>query len=134
MNVDGRYLILMCIFYLITIGVETPVLLVGLSRRHPIRHRVFAGVWLTACTYPIVWLVLPALIDPRENEVLYLTVAETFAPVAECVLFWLMFGKAKPRTQYAFWRDMITITVANLASFGVGKLITLNTNPWEWVR
>ena len=133
MNVDGRYLVLMCIFYLFPIAVETPVLVLGLSRRHPLRHRLFAGVWLTACTYPIVWLVLPAIFNPLEKEALYLTVAETFAPLAECLLFWLMFGKAEPRTKAFFWQDMIAITVANLASFGVGKLITTNWNVWQWV-
>ena len=56
----GRdYLVQMAVGYLFTISVETPVLLVGLSRRHPIRHRLFAGVWLTACTYPVVWLSGP---------------------------------------------------------------------------
>jgi hypothetical protein len=45
--------------YLFTILIETPVLLIGLSRRHSIRQRLFAGVWLTACTYPIVVLVMP---------------------------------------------------------------------------
>lgn len=134
MNVDGRLLVLMCIFYLITVAVELPVLLVGLSRRHPLRHRLFAGFWLTACTYPIVWLVLPAVIDRRDYNALYLAVAETFAPLAECVLFWLMFGKAELRTSRSFWRDMIAIVVANLASFGVGVLINLNTDPWSWVR
>ena len=133
MNVDGRYLVLMGILYLITIGVETPCLVVGLSRRHPLRHRLFSGFWLTACTYPIVWLVLPALFDPRDDEVLYLAVAETFAPLAECLLFWFMFGKAEPYTRANFWRDNIAITVANLASFGVGKMITLRWNVWQWV-
>jgi hypothetical protein len=130
---DGR-LVLMSIFYLITVGVELPVLLIGLSRRHPLRHRIFAGFWLTACTYPIVWLVLPEMINRKEYNGLYLAVAETFAPLAECVLFWFMFGKAEPRTQGAFWRDMIAITIANLASFGVGVLINQNTDPWSWVR
>lgn len=134
MNVDGRLFVLMCIFYLITVAVELPVLLVGLSRRHPLRHRLFAGFWLTACTYPIVWLVLPAVIDRRDYNTLYLAVAETFAPLAECVLFWLMFGKAEPRTSRNFGRDMIAIVVANLASFGIGVLINSNTDPWRWVR
>jgi hypothetical protein len=44
--------------------------------------RLFAGAWLTACTYPVVWLVLPPLFEERS---LYLLAAETFAPVAEWV-------------------------------------------------
>ena len=78
--------------YLFTIAIETPVLVVGLSRRHPLSHRLFAGAWLTACTYPVVILVLPMLFDPGEQRGLYLAVAETFAPVAECLLFWAAFG------------------------------------------
>ena len=38
--------------YLLTILIETPILLVGLSKRHPIKRRLLAGLWLTACTYP----------------------------------------------------------------------------------
>ena len=48
--------------YLFTISIETPILLVGLSSRHSLRRRLLAGIWLTACTYPIVTLVLPLLL------------------------------------------------------------------------
>jgi hypothetical protein len=67
--------------YLLTILIETPVLLIGLSRRHSIKRRLVAGVWLTACTYPIVVLVLP-LVFANYSRALYLTIAEIFAPVA----------------------------------------------------
>ena len=123
---NGRYLILMCILYLITIAVETAILVVALSKRHPLRHRIFAGIWLTACTYPIVWLVLPPLIDPSKYKALYLLVAETFAPVAECALFYFAFCRNKPpapNDRKDLLRDMITIVVANLASFGFGVLL-----------
>ena len=56
--------------YLLTILIETPILLIGLSGRHPFRRKLFAGVWLTACTYPIVVLVLPLLFTP-DQRVLY---------------------------------------------------------------
>src|SRR5713101_5899664 len=72
--------------YLLSILIETPVLLLGLSNRHSLKRKLFAGVWLTACTYPIVVLVLPMLFVNR-SRALYLVVAETFAPVAECILF-----------------------------------------------
>ncbi len=130
---QGHYLLLMCFFYAFTIAVEAPILMAGLSRRHPMRHRIFAGVWLTACTYPFVWLVFPALIDRRVHETLYLAVAETFAPAAECLLFWLAFGKAEPRTRRAFWQDMIVIAAANLASFGAG-LLTQHWEVWSWAQ
>ena len=113
--------------YLLTILIETPILLVGLSSRHPLRRKLFAGVWLTACTYPIVTLVLPLLFSP-ESRSLYLIVAETFAPVAECALFWLAFGNKEQVGKPSMWRDFLVIIVANLASFGVGEVV----NAWRW--
>ena len=102
--------------YLFTIAIETPILLFGLSRHHSIKRRLLSGAWLTACTYPIVVLVLP-LLFVNQSRAVYLSVAETFAPVAECLLFWLAFGKE------ARWRDFGVIVVANLASFLIGALI-----------
>jgi hypothetical protein len=99
--------------YVLTVLIETPVLLVGLSSTHPLWRKLFAGLWLTACTYPIVVLVMPLLLTDRT---LYLVVAETFAPVAECALFYLAFRNAS-------WRDFAAIVIANLASFGIGALV-----------
>jgi len=113
--------------YLLSILIETPILCVGLSHRHPLKRKLFAGVWLTACTYPIVTLVLPLLFAP-DRRGLYLIVAETFAPVAECALFWLAFGTADEVGTRSMWRDFITIVLANLASFGVGEVM----NNWGW--
>jgi hypothetical protein len=113
--------------YLLTIFIETPVLVVGLSRRHALSRKLLAGVWLTACTYPIVTLVLPLLFAP-DRRVAYLLVAETFAPVAECVLFWLAFGTPHHAGTASMWRDFTAIIVANLASFGVGEML----NAWGW--
>ena len=102
--------------YLFTITIETPILLLGLSRHHSIKRRLLSGTWLTACTYPIVVLVLPLLLV-NQSRTVYLSVAETFAPVAECLLFWAAFGKETR------WRDFGVIVVANLASFLIGALI-----------
>jgi hypothetical protein len=113
--------------YLLTILIETPILCVGLSPRHPLSRKLLAGVWLTACSYPIVTLVLPLLFPP-DRPALYLVVAETFAPVAECVLFWLAFGKAEELGKASMWRDFVAIIVANLASFGLGEVM----NAWGW--
>ena len=102
--------------YLFTIAIETPILLIGLSRHHSIKRRLLSGIWLTACTYPIVVLVLP-LLFVNQSRAVFLLVAETFAPVAECLLFWAAFGKETK------WRDFGVIVVANLASFLIGALI-----------
>jgi len=108
--------------YLFTIAIETPILLVGLARRHSWQRRLFAGMWLTACTYPIVVLVLPLCFDLREHRTLYLIVAETFAPVAECALFWAAFGTREDFGRWSMGQDFLVITLANLASFGAGEL------------
>ena len=117
---DLPFPLLMLCGYTLTVVVETAVLLVALSRRHPLRARLFAGAWLTACTYPVVWLVLPPLFGTRFS---YLVVAEVFAPAAECVLFYFAFLNPLPPDRRATTRDMAAIVLANLASFGVGELI-----------
>src|SRR6185295_14868201 len=113
--------------YLVTILIETPVLLLGLSRRHPIKRRLLAGVWLTACTYPIVVLVLPAVFA-NSSRALYLVVAEIFAPVAECILFWLAYGKSELAGTRSMWQDMAVIVLANRASFLGGEVL----NAYGW--
>lgn len=112
---------------MLTVGVETAVLMIGLSRRHSLKRRLFAGAWLTACTYPIVWLVLPGLFADRW---VYLLVAETFAPVAECVLFWFAFVRVAPRNPRATIRDLSAVVLPNLASFAVGEVL-MRVRP-EW--
>jgi hypothetical protein len=115
--------------YLLTILIETPVLLVGLSRRHPVSRRLFAGVWLTACTYPVVAVVLPIALDAEHHWARYLTVAEIFAPLAECSLFWVTFIKDRPPPdRRATARDLAAVVLANLLSFGTGEAL----RAMEW--
>jgi hypothetical protein len=113
--------------YLLTILIETPILVLGLSNRHSRVRKLLAGVWLTACTYPIVTLVLPLLFADSSRTV-YLVVAEIFAPVGECVLFWLAFGSRSDLGKRSMWRDFLAIVVANLASFLAGEVFT----AYEW--
>ena len=108
-------------WYLLTVTIETPVLIIGLSKRHSLKRRLFAGFWLTACTYPIVNLALPVIFDAQADRALYVTVAETFAPGSECALFWLAFGAQEELGKRSMWRDFAVITLANLISFGVGE-------------
>lgn len=137
----AEYLAMMAVGYTLTVVVETAVLWFALSTRHPPRVRLFAGVWLTACTYPVVWLVLPDLFAERWA---YLLVAETFAPAAECALFWAAFVRnarsgvgpdsqalgADESNRWATVRDMAAVTVANLCSFAVGEVLTA-AGFWE---
>jgi hypothetical protein len=128
----ANYLLAMLVGYLLTVAIETTVLLVLLSRRHPARVRLFAGVWLTACTYPVVWLVLPPLFPDPDQRWLYLLVAETFAPVAECALFWFAFIRGQPPDRRATLRDLAAIVVANLCSFGIGEVINYH-DGFKWL-
>jgi hypothetical protein len=113
--------------YLVTILIETPVLLFGLSSKITPRQRLWCGAWLTACTYPIVVLVLPAIFF-EQSRALYLAVAEIFAPVAECVLFWLAFRSNGTLETRDWVRCFIAIMIANLASFGFGEVM----NYFAW--
>ena len=110
--------------YLFTVAVETPVLVLLLSKHHALRRRLFAGLWLTACTYPVVVLVLPTLFE-GSSRALYLAVAETFAPAAECALFYFAFNAGEARST---WRDFAAITAANLLSFIAGEVL----NAYGW--
>ncbi len=84
--------------FCLSVAIETPVLMLGLSSRHSWRTRLFAGDWLTACTYPIVAVALPSVMDASHSRFWYVLTAETFAPLAECLLFCLVFdrGGASP--------------------------------------
>ena len=113
--------------YLFTVAIETPFLIFGLAPRHPARRKFFSGLWLTACTYPIVVLVLPLLFG-NSSRFAYLVTAETFAPVAECALFWMAFGERDELGRAPMWRDFAAITAANLASFALGELLNL----YDW--
>lgn len=108
--------------YLISIALETPVLLIGLSGQHSITRRIWCGVWLTACTYPMVVLVFPVLIWPTFGHTVYTIVAEVFAPLAECLLFRAA-ARTEAGTTAATRRDYVVIVVANLTSFLVGLWI-----------
>ncbi len=111
--------------YVLTISLETPVLLLGLSPPHAMSRRIYAGIMLTACTYPIVILVLPLVVTPRFGYDMYVVVAETFAPLAECVLFYLAFDRAaladRTITGLELARDMLAILAANLFSWLFGS-------------
>jgi hypothetical protein len=113
--------------YLATILIETPVLLFGLSPKLNFRQKSACGAWLTACTYPVVVLVLPAAMQDF-SRFSYLLAAEIFAPVAECVLFWLAFRGRKSLDANDWIRSFMAIVLANLASFGIGEIL----NYYRW--
>jgi hypothetical protein len=114
--------------YLTTILIETPILIFGLSPKLSLKQKLLCGIWLTACTYPIVVLVLPAIFLDYSNNHYYLPVAETFAPVGECFFFWLVFRGRNLLETNDWIRSLVAIVLANLASFGIGEII----NYYQW--
>ena len=123
----GELFLFLPLGYLLTVLIEAPILFFGLSKTLTWRQRFFAGFWLTACTYPIVILVLPILFA-SVSRILYLLVAETFAPVAECALFWIAFGNRLDQGFKTKLRNFGVITIANILSFTVGEV--LNSTRW----
>lgn len=119
----GEYWFRLLALYGLTVIIETPILMVALSPRHRWSHRLFAGIWLTACTYPVVAIVLPSLLSPVESRTSYLLAAETFAPLAECALFWVAFDCPARYAGAVVYRDCGAIIAANLASFGIGEYL-----------
>jgi hypothetical protein len=108
--------------YLVTIAVETPILLLGLSKKLTFKQKLLCGIWLTACTYPIVVLVLPMLLQDF-SWIIYITIAEIFAPMGECLFFWLAFRGNKILSPNDWIQCFIAIIFANLASFGFGEIM-----------
>jgi hypothetical protein len=94
-----------------------PVLYFGLGREHLRHRRIFAAVWLTSCTYPLVALVIPEIFDPTLDRALYLLLAESIAVICECLLFWAAFRPLKQPI-----RDLVCVFLANLTSFGLAEL------------
>lgn len=120
--------------YAWTVAFEAPILWFGLSPGHSAARKLLAALWLTACTYPIVVLVLPIVVEEHWGRIAYLAIAETFAPLAEVVLFLTLvrplplppLGSPAAVTptmeslKIDWRRDAAAIVVANLTSFIVG--------------
>lgn len=113
--------------YLTTIVIETTVLIFLLSPKLSLKQKILCGIWLTACTYPIVVLVLPPLLGSI-SWTLYLIVAESFAHFGECVIFWLAFRGREDFETNDWLRCFLAILLANFASFSIGEVL----NHYRW--
>lgn len=110
-------------YYFLTVALEAPFVIFGLPNSYPLKVRIFSAFWLTACTYPIVNVVTRELLVPNFGLVVWMAVAETFAPVAEFFIFWFTF--ARERSPLKCKREFVAILLANLFSFGVGLALTV---------
>lgn len=119
MSIGTLWLLLIC-GYLLTILIEIPILILGLPRKFAVKDTIVNGLLLTAITYPVVVLVLPAIFTEMgiENRVLFLAVAESFAPITEVLFFrYLIDQPLAARLD----REAAVIVVANLTSFLLGE-------------
>jgi hypothetical protein len=119
MSIGTLWLLLIC-GYLLTILIEIPILIMGLPRKFAVKDTIVNGLLLTAITYPVVVLVLPAIFTGMgiENRVLFLAVAESFAPITEVLFFrYLIDQPLAARLD----REAAVIVVANLTSFLLGE-------------
>lgn len=119
MSIGTLWLLLIC-GYLLTILIEIPILILGLPTKFAVKDTIVNGLLLTAITYPVVVLVLPAIFTGMgiENRVLFLAVAESFAPITEVLFFrYLIDQPLAARLD----REAAVIVVANLTSFLLGE-------------
>lgn len=116
----GTLWLLLIFGYLLTILIEIPILILGLPTKFAVKDTIVNGLLLTAITYPVVVLVLPAIFTEMgiENRVLFLAVAESFAPITEVLFFrYLIDQPLAARLD----REAAVIVVANLTSFLLGE-------------
>ncbi|MBZ0188331.1 MAG: hypothetical protein K8F91_18925, partial [Candidatus Obscuribacterales bacterium] len=67
--------------------------------------------------------LFPMLIIPLTGQFTYILIAESFAPIFECFLFWLVYYKFKGADKSGLLRDMSTIVIANFFSYGMGLVL-----------
>lgn len=115
--------------YVTTVLIETTVLIFLLSPKLSIKQKILCGIWLTACTYPIVVLVLPTLLFDYPRWI-YLLIAESFAHFGECVIFWLAFRGSELFETKDWIRCFIAILLANFASFSIGEVLNSDSIRW----
>ncbi len=109
----------------LTVLLEGVVLWFALSPAHSSGVRLLAAVWLSTCTLPLVQFVFPLLSLVGWPRWVWVSSAELFAPVAECLLFrQLVATTSGPSpSRSATWRDNAAIVAANLFSFTTGEAL-----------
>ncbi|MFO0974914.1 MAG: hypothetical protein U0996_00880 [Planctomycetaceae bacterium] len=106
--------------YLLTVLIEIPILVAGFRGKYPTSETIVIGLLLTGVTYPVVVMVLPGMFQAAgsDSRLVYLLIAETFAPVGEVLFFRYLTDKPLWRS---LDRDALVIVAANLASFLMGE-------------
>lgn len=72
--------------FALTQAIEMPIYLLGMRRSaFPLAWRVGIAFGASALTHPIVWFVLPELLEARWGYWTFVAIAEVFAVVAEAL-------------------------------------------------
>lgn len=119
--------------YILSVIIEVPVLILGLSNSYKLKEKIVAGFWLTACTYPSVCWVFPSFIP---DAMILNVVREAFAALGECLLFWIAFVKLTDLTSLVK-RDLLVVGIANILSFLFGEVLKRTGAIWtilDWFR
>ncbi len=102
-----------------TLLIETLILYFGLGKEYDGRSKVLIGCLLSLATFPIVNLLIPIWLNPETMLFAYCWISETFAFLAECLLFVFIFSK-KRSTKSQLAVNCAIIFLANVASFTYG--------------
>lgn len=101
--------------FLITLGLEIPLVAVLLRKEEPSRARLAAlAFFANLSTHPIVWFVLPAVVHPPS---IAFGVSEMTAFLLEAVFYRLVF----PRVSWL--KACLTSALANALSASAGWLL-----------
>ncbi len=116
----GTLWLLLLFGYALSVLIEVPILLMGLTSSNRLSETIVNGLLLTALTYPVVIMVLPATFTAigLNGRGLFLLVEGTFAPIAEMLFF--RYLTSKPLLS-RLDRDSFVIVFAKLASFLLGE-------------
>jgi hypothetical protein len=129
--------------YCLFVAIELPIFLLALSARNDRRQRIFSALWLTACSFPLVILVMPAFIDmfvPKDwhGPVNTMQIA-LITPIVECLLFWMLTRPLdepnSPQVSQAEWiHDLFVIVFANVLSFFAWWYIVESPTIKNWTH
>lgn len=109
---------------LFTVVLESLVLFLCLTPDIQPRQRLIAGLSLSLITFPFVNILFPMLLSPFENKIVFYVIAEMFACLTECLLFWFFFNRSKTKDKQ-FFSNIIAIVFANFFSFSLYELFKL---------
>lgn len=106
--------------FVLFIGIESSILIACLRKQYAKTQLIFAGVWLTFCTYPVINLLLATLLG---HTPFYYAISALMAPLVEFILFWIAFESDRRFFDARLLHALFAIATANIASFTCGLIL-----------